>query len=193
MQKVHSVEEYILNHEQWQDELIFFYELITSQGFDVAIKWNTPVFIWGKKNVVGLGAFKKHVALWFYQGALLTDHKKVLISTANDPGQAMRQYRVASIKEIDAGLIVDFLQQSIENIRQGKAIKPNMNRPIIIPEALRLELKEDFELSLAFNKLTKTRKREFCHYISQAKREDTVQRRLKKIIPMIMEGRGYYS
>lgn len=46
-------------------------------------KWSAPVYTSNGKNIVGLGAFKSYTGLWFFQGALLKDEKKLLINAGN--------------------------------------------------------------------------------------------------------------
>ena len=46
------------------------------------------------------------------------------------------------------------------------------------------------KLATIFESLTLTKKREFTEYISSAKRDDTKQKRLEKIIPMILNNIG---
>ena len=51
-------------------------------------------------------------------------------------------------------------------------------------------LDENTKLATIFESLTLTKKREFTEYISSAKRDDTKQKRLEKIIPMILNNIG---
>ncbi len=66
------------------------------------IKWGAPVYTLDYKNIVGLGAFKSYVGLWFFQGALLNDEKKKLINAQEDKTKALRQWRFNSVKKIEA-------------------------------------------------------------------------------------------
>lgn len=54
-------------------------EIVLSTQLQVAIKWGAPIYTFDGKNIVGLAAFKSHIALWFFQGALLKDRNKKLI------------------------------------------------------------------------------------------------------------------
>jgi len=66
------------------------------------IKWSAPVYTFEGKNLVGLGAFKSYVGLWFFQGSLLNDKKKKLINAQEGKIKALRQWRFNSVKEIEA-------------------------------------------------------------------------------------------
>lgn len=62
-----------------------------------------------------------------------------------------------------------------------------------IPDELQLEFDKDERLKEAFNGFSLSKQREFSDYISEAKREATKQKRLEKIIPMILNGVGLYD
>ena len=70
----------------------------------------------------------------------------------------------------------------------GKEIKPERNKPLIIPPELKDALAKSSKTRAAFGQFTKGRQREFADYIAQAKREETKANRLKKILPMITQG-----
>ena len=80
MKRHNTVDDYIEAAEHWQDELIRLRKILKSTNLHETVKWGAPCYTFEGKNVVGIGAFKSYVGLWFYQGALLADKKKVLIS-----------------------------------------------------------------------------------------------------------------
>ena len=103
----------------------------------------------------------------------------------------MRQWRFNGIDEIKKSLvsIEQYLQESIENQQAGKTIKPELNKPAIIPSELKDRLGSS-DLLNVFNDLSLPKRRDFAEYISLAKREETKAKRLDKIIPMIQAGIG---
>ncbi|MFZ0490545.1 MAG: DUF1801 domain-containing protein, partial [Salegentibacter sp.] len=67
---VKNAEEYIAKHQKWDEELNILREMLLSTELGESIKWGAPVYTLNNKNVVGLGAFKNHCGLWFFNGAL---------------------------------------------------------------------------------------------------------------------------
>ncbi len=66
-----------------------------------------------------------------------------------------------------------------------------MHKPtLIIAEELNDHLQNNQDLKQSFENLTPGKQREYSEYISQAKKEETRQQRLEKIIPMIKMGKG---
>lgn len=194
MQKKRTVDEYIGKHEQWKNELLALRRLILSTPLQETVKWGGPVYTADGKNIVGMGAFKEFVSLWFFQGALLKDAHRKLVS-AQASTKALRQWRFTSLVEIEqqADLIVLYLEEALANHEKGKEIKPDRDKPLDVPPELQAALARDRALQEKFEALSKMRKREYADYIAEAKREATKQKRLEKIIPMILDGVGLHD
>jgi uncharacterized protein YdeI (YjbR/CyaY-like superfamily) len=190
MQRSASAEEFISKHPQWEDLLIALRRTLLSTGLEETIKWGVPVYTLGGKNIVGLTAFRKFSALWFFQGALLRDEAGILINAQEGKTRAQRQWRFESIGEFDEQQVLAYVREAIENQRQGKAVKPAPRKAISIPEELTRVLRENPELGQQFAALAPYKQREYAEYISQARRADTRVRRLEKITPMIGAGKG---
>ena len=156
------------------------------------IKWGVPVFTFEGKNIVGIAAFKSYVGLWFFQGALLKDKRKKLINAQDGKTRALRQWRFKSAKEIEveSKTIKQYLEEAILNQKQGKEIKPKRKKPLEIPKELNAILKKDKKVKDSFNSLSLSKQRDYCNYISEAKRESTEISRLEKIVPMILKKIG---
>ena len=191
MQRAKSVNNYMEEHPKWLKELEQLRDIMTSiPELDETVKWGAPVYTVNGKNVVGLGAFKSYVGLWFFQGALLNDPKRVLVNAQEGKTMAMRQWRFQSLEEMDTSLISQYVKEAVENRKQGKEIKPKKKTGVDVPRLLENTLKDDKDLEEAFSKLSPSKQREFAEYITEAKQETTKRRRLEKIIPMILNGVG---
>lgn len=188
-----KVDEYILKKEKWQQELHILRSIFLDLPLGETIKWGAPVYVFQGKNIVGLAAFKKYFGLWFFQGALLKDKQKVFVNAQEGKTKAMMQWRFYALEEIKTDLIKDYVLEAIENVKQGKEIKPvrrNKKSKLIIPPELLNTLDENRELKEKFETFTESKKREFAEYIIDAKRSTTKASRLQKIIPMILRGEG---
>lgn len=192
MKKVSTVEEYIANHPHFGEEMTQIRAIILKSGMEEGIKWGGPVYMIEGKNVVGMGAFKNHYALWFFNGALLEDKANFLINASDGKTEALRQWRFEKGDEIDEGLILNYLLEAADNQRKGKEIKPTQKKEVI-PDEMKRFFEEDKELEELFNKLTRGKRVEYGAYIAEAKQDNTKIRRMEKIIPMIKEGKGLHD
>lgn len=194
MKKITSPEAYLQEHPEYAEELRLLLEIVRQfPELEEAMKWSLPVYSVGGKNVVGLGAFKSYVGLWFFQGVFIQDRQGLLINANEEETKALRQMRFESGMEEIAEkrqIIEEYIQQAIQNQLAGREIKPEKKGAPEIPEILQKELDRDPELQARFLELTQFKQREYCEHISSAKREATQKSRLEKSLPLILAGKG---
>lgn len=188
------VTSYIEKKTQWKLELEKLREAVQGCQLKETIKWGAPVYMSAGKNILGLSAFKNYVGLWFFQGSTLKDDHNVLMNAQEGKTTAMRQWRFSSIEEIDINLIRSYVKEAVENQEKGNIIKPKKNtKPLVIHSLLQKELAANIQFSEQFESFSLSKKREYADYISEAKKEATQQKRLEKIIPMVIRGVGLHD
>ncbi|MFC6859020.1 YdeI/OmpD-associated family protein [Zunongwangia atlantica] len=190
---VKDVDEYIEVHEYWQTELRQIREMLQETILEETIKWGAPTYTLKNKNVAGLAAFKNHIALWFFNGALLQQNTGLLVNAQENKTKALRQIRFEKGEEINTEILLPYVLEAIENQKLGKTIKASRKKDLKIPTELKLALKNDAELNESYCQLTSGKQREYADHISEAKREATRAKRLEKIIPMIKKGVGLHD
>ena len=185
-----TVEDYIAAAPAWQAELVRLREILQSTGLEETIKWGAPCYTLDGKNVVGIGAFKSYVGLWFYQGALLADKAGVLINAQTGRTKAMRQWRFESPEDIKPAALKRYVKEAAALAQAGREIKAERNKPVQVPVELKTALDKRKRAGTAFARLTPGRQREFADYVAGAKRDATKASRIEKILPMIEAGIG---
>ncbi|MEQ8361626.1 MAG: YdeI/OmpD-associated family protein [Cyclobacteriaceae bacterium] len=193
MQSTKTVDQYIHDQKQWNKELVKLRDTLLNTGLKEEVKWGIPAYTYEGKNIAGIAAFKPYVGLWFYQGALLKDAKKKLVNAQEGKTKALRQWRFTSISEIDPKLIQAYIKEAVQNAKEGKEIKPDRDKPIVIPKELSSYLKKTPVTQKAFNSLSKGKQREYAEYIEEAAKPETKTRRMEKIVPMIHNGVGLHD
>ncbi|WP_299118038.1 YdeI family protein [uncultured Winogradskyella sp.] len=194
MKKVYSVEEYIETNSHWQDALELLRSIVLKTELNEAVKWSAPVYDLNGKNVLGLGAFKHHFCIWFFNGVFLKDEHKLLVNAQEGKTKGLRQMRFDKIEDVNKDQVLAYVKEAIENQRAGKEIKiERKGKTVVIPEELKAALSNDQDLQLTFEALTPGKQREYCEHIASAKREVTKLSRLEKIIPMILNGVGLHD
>jgi uncharacterized protein YdeI (YjbR/CyaY-like superfamily) len=194
MKKVNSVEEYIARHEQWTEALTVLKTIFSTTELTETLKWGAPVYTINGKNVLGLGAFKHHFGIWFFNGVFLKDKKKILVNAQEGKTKALRQMRFTTLKDINKDAVLAYVKEAIENQKLGKEIKVDRTKKeAVIPEELKQELHKNLELNSSFKSLTPYKQREYCEYIETARQEATKTNRLEKIKPMILQGIGLHD
>jgi len=187
---VKNVEQYLEEKSDWTEGLTKLRDVLAKTELDEGIKWGIPCYSFGKKNVVGFAAFKNHIALSFFQGAVIPDPDQLFINCQPGKTQAMRQMRFEKISDIKVRTVAKYIKAAIAASKDGKEIKPRRNQELVVPEQLQAVLKKDKKLNAAFEKLTPGKKREYCTHILEAKQEKTKASRIQKMTPMILAGIG---
>ncbi|MEM9679245.1 MAG: YdeI/OmpD-associated family protein [Bacteroidota bacterium] len=191
MKKATSVEEYIERNEKWSQELTLLRNTILKTEVEETLKWGAPTYTVNGKNVLGLGAFKNHFGVWFFNGVFLNDKQNLLVNAQEGKTKALRQMRFSSIDDINADIVLAYTKEAIANQKAGKELKPERSsKTVELPELLQNALDANAELKSSFQGLSPYKQKEYCEYIDTAKREATKQSRLEKIIPMIIQGVG---
>ncbi len=188
-----TVDDFFNHHKEWNGELKILRKILLKLPFEETIKWGAPTYTVDGKNVVGIGAFKSYVGLWFFNGSFLRDNHNKLFNAQEGKTRGMRQWRFGSVNEMDEVLITEYLKELIENQKAGKTIKIQRDKSLIIPNELFEAFEKNNTLKFEFDNFSKSKQREFAEYISEAKRERTKVMKLEKIIPMILNGMGLYT
>ncbi len=190
MQRAKTVDAYIAAHPQWAAALQKLRKILAGTELEETVKWGAPCYTIDGKNVAGFRAFSEHVALWFFQGVFLTDPDGVLVNAQDGSTKALRQWRFRGEREIAPRRVKVYVLEAIENHKQGKARKPDRDKPLVVPPELGAALAKKPRAKQAFAALTKGRQREYADYVATAKRAETKAARIAKILPMIDKGVG---
>ncbi len=104
----------------WSEELEFLKSIIAKTELIETTKWGGCVYVLDNKNVIGIGGFKNYFTIWFFNGVFLKDEKKVLVNAQEGVTKSLRQWRFTSKEEVNEALVLDYIQEAIENEKQGK-------------------------------------------------------------------------
>jgi len=186
MRNAKTVDEFLSMYENWRKELEILRQIMLSTELEETIKWGTPTYTINNKNVAAIGAFKSYAGLWFFQGALLNDPYKLLINAQEGKTVALRQMRFQSAQEIGESVVKSYVEEAIANQKAGREIIPPRKKSFTIPDELKQAMIEDNVLKKCFESLSHSHKRDYAEYVGEAKRAEIRQKRLQKIIPMLM-------
>ena len=177
-------------NENWAQELELLNEIIRKTPLEHSIKWGIDVYTFEGHNVIGICGFKNYFGIWFYNGVFLKDPKNVFINAQEGKTKALRQWRLNSMEEIDEKTLISYIEEAIDNEKQGKRWVAEKIDNVEITGVLAEALSENDELEAAFDKLSLSKQKEYADYIIEAKREATQISRLEKIKPLIIAGKG---
>lgn len=148
----------------------------------------TEVWKWGphyERNgmVCGWGAFQKHVSLAFFRGASMKDRSHLFVKE-HTPAKTMRRIRFASAEEINRRIIAVYVREAVAINAAGPKV---LDRTLVAPPDVRKLLRKNKELMTFFDSLSYTHRKEYIRWIEGAKKKETREQRLKKMVQMLGE------
>ncbi|MDB6147427.1 MAG: hypothetical protein JWO45_1091 [Spartobacteria bacterium] len=152
------------------------------------IKWQFPHFDY-KGPMCGMAAFKAHCAFGFWKGELILGTKK-------DQESGMGQFgRISSLSDLpDEQTMIGYVRKAFElnekGIKGPGRSQPKKREPLPIPEYLTKALKNNAKARTAFENFTASHQREYIEWLTEAKREETREQRLKTAIEWMAQGKA---
>jgi len=190
--KSEKIEAYYEQEHPFRNGIGKLRELALATALTETFKWQFPTYTLNGKNVLAICRFKGHFGIWFFNGVFLSDPKNILQNAQEGKTQAMRHWKFKTLEEIDTKLVSAYMKEAIANEQKGIRLAPKKKQPIvlILPPELISSFKKNTSLQKAFDTLSPSKQKEYAEYISTAKRLQTKESRLAKIIPMILDKKG---
>ena len=185
------VDDYLQDQDLWQEELSALVDILRDTELEETTKWSTPVYVYRGTNLVGLGAFKNHCAISFFNGALLPDPEGVLTKPGENTqaGRWIKYTSLASIQK-DRKMLQQYIQDAMDAERAGLKVEMKTVDDYEVPEELTEAFKTDAPLAEAWGALTPGRQRAYILFIAGAKQSATRADRIAKYRTRILKGKG---
>ena len=190
MAKVENVAQFVEQHSKWSQQLTELRKLLGTFNLTETIKWGSPVYTKDGENLIGIGAFKNHYGIWFFKGALLKNNTELLVNAQEGKTQAMRQIKLDENIILDIDVLKPYIIEAIAAHDERNKVHLIQPYPIEPPRLFINAFNKDQKLKEAFELLSKGKQKEYSLFLIEAKKEETKQNRLNKIIPMILSGIG---
>ena len=177
--------------DRWEPEIAEMRRVLGSLAMKEERKWGQPTYTVDGKNIVILQAFKEYFALGFFQGALLTDSKKVLVQLGQVHAGRVMKFTSAKDIRAKASTIKTYVREAIAVEKAGLRLKPRRTSEFPVPEELTQRFRSDADFKRAFAALTPGRQRSYLYHFAAARQPATRVARIEKAMPAIFEGRGF--
>jgi uncharacterized protein YdeI (YjbR/CyaY-like superfamily) len=151
------------------------------------IKWGAPHFDY-RGMMCGMAAFREHCAFGFWKASLVLDDKDAKAQ------EAMGHFgRITSVDNLPAKkTLIRYIKIAMAlNEQNVQAPRPpkRPRKPISAPPYFMAALKKNKKALATYESFTPSHKREYLEWITEAKGEDTRQRRLATAIEWMAEGK----
>jgi hypothetical protein len=153
------------------------------------LKWGVPSFEY-KGLVGGFSVHKQHVNWLFWKAELMKDPQKAMGIT---DGGAMGGAKVVSVDDLPADdYFIDLVKQAVALNEQGvkrERPAPAKRSPIKMPKPFLIALSGAPKAKAFFESLSPSCRREYLEWITEAKRDETRDKRIATTIEWLNLGK----
>ena len=151
------------------------------------LKWRMPHFDY-KGMMCGMAAFKEHCAFGFWKSTLILENNKAEEEAMGHFGRITSLDGLPSEKTL-IGYVRKAAELNKKGIKAPGRTQPKKKRPLQVPDYLKTALEKNAKAKKTFKNFTPTNQREYVEWLTEAKREETRQQRLKTAIDWMAQGK----
>ena len=149
-----------------------------------AIKWEMPHFTF-KGNLCHMAAFTRHCAFGFWR------HRLIVGEGGN--AEAMGQFgRITALADLPPDqVLVDYIRKAARLNETGVKTprRAAAKKKLVVPAYFKAALKTNRKALAVFENFSPSHQREYVEWITEAKREETREARMKQALAMMAEGK----
>jgi uncharacterized protein YdeI (YjbR/CyaY-like superfamily) len=193
--KDERVDDYIKKSAEFAKPiLIYLRNLVHKACPEVSetIKWSFPHFEY-KGVLCSMASFKQHCAFGFWKGALLSDSHKVILNAENAAMGHLGQIKNLADLPSDK-ILIEYIheakQLNDDGIKLPSKLKKKVSKNLTAPDYFRQALSKDKDALKTFEKLSPSHQREYIEWITEAKNDDTRNKRMLASIKWMSEGKS---
>ena len=163
----------------------------TCTDVEEKIKWGFPHFDYKGEMMCSMAAFKQHAVFGFWKSPLMKD--KALLEIAKSELAMGHLGRITSLKDLPTDKkIIGWIKEAMKLNDEGKKlvkVKPVEKKELITPDYFIKAVQKNKKAWTVFEAFTPGCKKEYVQWITEAKTEETRNKRLAQAIEMMAEGK----
>ncbi|MET0752573.1 MAG: YdeI/OmpD-associated family protein [Pyrinomonadaceae bacterium] len=153
-------------------------------------KWSFPNFDY-KGIVCSMAAFKQHCSFGFWKASLMSDPEKLLTNSREAMGQMGQIRSLADLPPDD--VLIAYIKEAVELNEKGVKLpskaKTAEKKPLEIPDYFVSALEGNEKASGTFENFSYSNKKDYVEWITEAKTEETRNKRLATAVEQMAEGK----
>ncbi len=194
MAKFKSYEDYIGQSQEFARPILKAIRKVVNEACPEAseeFKWGFPNFTYKGQILCFMASFKQHVSCGFWLGPIMDDPDNILQERGES---SMGNFgKIRSVDDLpESKTFIRYIHHAMDLIDQGKKLptkKASEKKQLEVPAELVAALKENAKARSTFDNFSYTNQKEYAEWISEAKREETKQKRLAQAIEWMAEGK----
>ncbi len=162
-----------------------------SPEVEETMKWSSPTFVHRELILCGMAAFKEHCTFGFWHQGMTA----VLGPDGDKAPTAMGSLgRITSLDDLpSAAKLASYIRTATALNESDAPARPRPARkpaaPVAVPKDLATGLKKNKAAATTFCALSPSHRKEYVEWITEAKRDETRQKRLATTLEWLAEGK----
>ena len=157
------------------------------------IKWGMPFFDYKNEMLCHMAAFKQHAVMSFWKASLMKD--PVLIENAKSESAMGHLGKLLSVKDLPpdkkiTAWIKEAMTLTDKGIKLPARTKNTEKKELTVPDYFIKALAKNKKAKQVFDNFPYSHKKEYLEWITEAKTEETRNKRMATAIAWITEGKG---
>lgn len=189
------VDQYIMKSAEYARPILEHFRALVHKAVPEVtetIKWGMPHFEY-QGVLCHMAAFKQHCAFGFWNAAAMKDPEKIFIAHGES---AMGHFgKIASIKDLPSNKVITaYIKEAAKlneaGVKRPAAKKASQQKDIEVPADLVKALNKVKAAKKTFDAFSYSNKKEYVQWITEAKTEDTRNKRIATAVEWMAEGKG---
>ncbi|MBK8522366.1 MAG: YdeI/OmpD-associated family protein [Chitinophagaceae bacterium] len=175
--------------------LLHIRELVHKACPDVEekMKWSMPFFDYKGEMLCHMASFKQHAVMGFWKASLMKD--STLVENAKSETAMGHLGKITSLKDLPSdkkitGWIKEAMQLTDKGIKLPAKPKPAAIKELTVPDYFTKALTKNKKAKQVFEKFPPSHKKEYLMWITDAKTEQTRNKRMASALEWIADGKG---
>ena len=156
------------------------------------MKWSMPFFDYKGEMLCHMASFKQHAVMGFWKASLMKD--PVLIENAKSESAMGHLGKLTSVKDLPSDKkITTWIKEAMvltdKGIKLSARIKTTAQKELIVPDYFVKALAKNKKAKQVFENFTPSHKKEYLMWITEAKTEETRNKRMETALEWIAAGK----
>jgi len=156
------------------------------------IKWGSPHFEYEGRILCAMASFTSHCAFVFRLGSMMKDPGG-LMQTGKDKTGMGHFGQVRDVKDLPGEkILIQYIKEAMSLTEMGVKVPKAQaagRKKLVVPVDFMNMLKKNKSAYITFEALSYSHKKEYIEWITEAKRDETRNRRLQSTIELLKKGK----
>ncbi len=160
-------------------------------GVEEKMKWSFPHFDYKNEMMCSMAAFKQHAVMGFWKGAIMKD--KALLETARSEEAMGHLGKLTSVKDLPPDKkMTAYIKEAMKLNELGIKLPPKVKsekKELVVPDYFLKTLGKNKTALKVFENFSYSCKKEYLEWITEAKTEETRNKRMTTAVEWMAEGK----